>query len=220
VRRVLVEIWSDVVCPWCYIGKRRFEQARDEFDHRDEVHVQWRAFELDPRAPRERTGEPVGQLARKYGVTHERAAAMYEQMTANAAGEGLEFHLDRTRGGNTFDAHRLLHLARDHSLQSALKERLLAAYFTDGEPIGDPRTLTRLAVEVGLDAAAVEAVLAGDDYAEAVRRDERLAEGLGAAGVPFFVMGRKAAVSGAQSPEVILEALELGWARQGEESPD
>lgn len=214
---MLVEIWSDVVCPWCYIGKRRFERALEGFDHRDEVEVRWRSFELDPRAPQERTGDPVSHLAAKYGVTYDRAVAMYDQMTAAGAGEGLEYHLDRTRGGNTFDAHRLLHLAGDHGCQSVLKERFLGAYFTDGEPIGDRATLTRLATQVGLDAARVEAVLASDDYAEDVRRDERLAEGLGATGVPFFVMGRTASVSGAQSPEVILEVLEHAWARRGDE---
>lgn len=213
---VLVEIFSDVVCPWCYVGKRRFERALGEFDHRDAVEVRWRAFELDPDAPRERPGDPVTHLARKYGVTSERAEAMSSQMTAAAATEGLEFRLDRTRRGNTFDAHRLLHLAGDLGRQGALKERLLAAYFTDGEPIGDPPTLLRLATEVGLEASAVAAVLDSDDYGEAVRRDERLAVGLGVTGVPFFVMGRKAAVSGAQSPELIVEALENGWARQAE----
>jgi predicted DsbA family dithiol-disulfide isomerase len=208
---VLVEIWSDVVCPWCYIGKRRFEQAAARFEHGDDLEVAWRSFELDPNGPRERGGDAVEHLARKYGVTRERAQAMEDNVTKTAAKAGLEYHLDRARRGNTFDAHRLLHLAVDRGLQGELKERLLVAYFTEGEPIGDPDTLTRLATEVGLDAAAVRSVLEGDAYAEAVRRDERLAAGLGVTGVPFFVFGRAAAVAGAQSPEILLEAIEHAW---------
>jgi predicted DsbA family dithiol-disulfide isomerase len=209
---VLVDIWSDVVCPWCYIGKRRFEEAAASFDHADDLEVVWRSFELDPTAPPERAGDAVAHLARKYGVTREQAQAMEDRVTLTAAKLGLEYHLDRARRGNTFDAHRLLHLAADRGVQSALKERLLAAYFTDGEPIGDPDTLVRLATGVGLDANEVRAVLAGDVHAEAVRRDERLATGLGVTGVPFFVFGRAIAVGGAQSPEILLEAMDHAWA--------
>ncbi|MGZ8734235.1 MAG: DsbA family oxidoreductase [Acidimicrobiia bacterium] len=208
---VLVEIWSDVVCPWCYIGKRRFEEAASRFGHRDELEVVWRSFELDPAAPAERCGDAVEHLARKYGVTREKAQAMEDGVTRTAAKVGLEYRLDRARRGNTFDAHRLLHLAADRGRQGELKERLLRAYFTDGEPIGDAATLAALATEVGLDAAEVQRVLDGDAYAEAVRRDERLASGLGATGVPFFVFGRAAAVGGAQSPEILLEAMEHAW---------
>jgi predicted DsbA family dithiol-disulfide isomerase len=208
---VLVEIWSDVVCPWCYIGKRRFEAAAARFEHADELEVVWRSFELDPDAPPERTGDTVGHLARKYGVTREQAQAMEDNVARTAAKAGLEYHLDRARRGNTFDAHRLLHLADDRGVQGALKERLLRAYFTEGEPIGDAEALTRLAGESGLDPDEVATVLAGDDYAEAVRRDERLATGLGVTGVPFFVFGRASAVGGAQSPDVLLEAIEHAW---------
>jgi predicted DsbA family dithiol-disulfide isomerase len=208
---VLVEIWSDVVCPWCYIGKRRFEEAASRFEHGDDLQVVWRSFELDPTAPRERGGDAVEHLARKYGVTRERAQAMEDNLTKTAAKVGLEYHLDRARRGNTFDAHRLLHLAADRGMQGELKERLLVAYFTEGQPIGDPATLTRLTTEVGLDPAEVRAVLDGDAYADAVRHDERLATGLGATGVPFFVFGRASAVGGAQSPEIMLEAIEDAW---------
>jgi predicted DsbA family dithiol-disulfide isomerase len=208
---VLVEIWSDVVCPWCYIGKRRFEAAAGRFERADQLEVVWRSFELDPHAPAEREGDAVEHLARKYGVTREKAQAMEDSLTRTAAKEGLEFHLDQARRGNTFDAHRLLHLAADRGAQGELKERLLLAYFTDGEPIGDPGTLARLTVDVGLDPTEVHDVLVGDAYAEAVRRDERLATGLGATGVPFFVFGRAAAVGGAQSPEIMLEAIEHAW---------
>lgn len=210
---MLVEIWSDVVCPWCYIGKRRFEAAARRFEHADELEVVWRSFELDPNAPAERKGDALEHLARKYGVTREKAQAMEDSLTRTAAEEGLHYHLDRARRGNTFDAHRLLHLAADRGLQGALKERLLVAYFSEAEPIGDPETLARLTTDVGLDPTEVRDVLAGDAYAEAVRRDERLATGLGATGVPFFVFGRAAAVGGAQSPDILLEAMEHAWTR-------
>ncbi len=210
---MLVEIWSDVVCPWCYIGKRRFEEAARRFEHAAELEVVWRSFELDPHAPAEREGDAVAHLARKYGVTREKAQAMEDSLTRTATKEGLEYHLDRVRRGNSFDAHRLLHLAADRGVQDGLKERLLRAYFTDGEPIGDPDTLARLAADVGLDPREVRDLLQGDAYAEAVRRDERLATGLGATGVPFFVFGRAAAVGGAQSPEILLEALEHAWTK-------
>ena len=140
-----VEIWSDIACPWCYVGKRRFEQALAAFEHRDEVDVTWRSFELDPSAPRERGVDAATHLAEKYGMSREQALAMQQRMAGVGAGEGLDFRHDLARGGNTFDAHRLLHLAADHELQDTLKERLLRAYHSEGEPIGDPATLERLA---------------------------------------------------------------------------
>ncbi|MEP6697563.1 MAG: DsbA family oxidoreductase [Pseudonocardiales bacterium] len=209
-----VEIWSDVVCPWCYIGKRRFEAALARFGHRDDVAVSWRAFELDPTAPRERTGELADHLAGKYGLSREQALGMHESMTATAAVEGLTFRFDRARSGNTFDAHRLLHLAAERGRhgQAALKERLLAAYLTDGEPIGDPDTLTRLAADAGLDADEVREVLSGDRYGAEVHADEAQARALGVTGVPFFVVDSKYGVAGAQSADVLLEVLDRAWA--------
>lgn len=207
-----VEIWSDVVCPWCFVGKRRFETALARFPHADEIRVTWRSFELDPSAPKERAAAPVEHLATKYGVSRPEAQEMHDRMTAMAAAEGLEFRLDATRGGNTFDAHRLLHLARDRGLQEAVKERLLAAALCEGAAIGDPAVLGDLVVEAGLDRDEVADVLAGDAYAEAVRRDEADARALGITGVPFFVVDRAYGVSGAQPPEVILELLDEVWA--------
>jgi predicted DsbA family dithiol-disulfide isomerase len=202
-----VEIWSDVVCPWCYVGKRRFENALVAFAHRDDVEVMWRSFELDPHAAREREGSSAEHLARKYGMSVEQAEAMNAQMTALAAIEGLEYHLDRTRGGNSFDAHRLVHLAAEHGLQDATQERVMRAYFTDGEAIGDLDTLSRLAAELGLDPAP----LADGDHAEAVREDEELAARIGINGVPYFVLDRRYGVSGAQPSELLLQALEKAW---------
>lgn len=206
-----VEIWSDVVCPWCAIGKRRLERALDLFPHRDEVDVVWRSFELDPTAPAERTGSLTEHLAAKYGTTEADARAMQERMTQTAALEGLDFRFDRARPGNTFAAHRVLHGARRHGVQDAVKERFLTAYLTDGEPIGDPGTLVRLAAEAGMAEADAEEALANDEHAAAVRADEQEARRLGISGVPFFVVDRTYGVSGAQSPDTLLQVLERAW---------
>ena len=202
-----VEIWSDIVCPWCYVGKRRFEAALEQFAHRDEVTVTWRSFELDPGAPRERDVDGATHLAHKYGMSREQAEHMQAQMTEVAAGEGLDFRFDRARSGNTFDAHRLLHLAEAHGRQDAVKERFMRAYLTEGEPIGDPEALQRLAVDAGLPDDEVREVLLTDRYAEEVREDERTASGLGISAVPFFVVDRAIGASGAQPPELLLELL-------------
>jgi predicted DsbA family dithiol-disulfide isomerase len=209
--KVNVEIWSDIACPWCYVGKRRFEAALAAFEHRDDVRVTWRSFELDPQAPREREHDGADHLAAKYGTTREQALAMHAQMTEVAAGEGLGFRFDLARGGNTFDAHRLVHLAAAHGRQDAMKERLFAAYLGEGEPIGDPTALERLGVEIGLPAGEVRELLAGDRYADEVRADEATAASLGISAVPFFVVDRSIAVSGAQPPEVLGELLRRGW---------
>jgi predicted DsbA family dithiol-disulfide isomerase len=202
-----VEIWSDVICPWCYIGKRRFEQALEQFAGRDEVHVTWRSFELDPDGPREPI--PLNErLARKYNIHSDEAAARHQRTTETAAGVGLEFHLDRALSGNTFDAHRLIHLANEHGLQDTAKERLLAAYFNEGLPISDRDTLVGIATSIGLDADEVRAMLESDRFAQEVRDDESVAHRFGINGVPFFVLDRRLGVSGAQPVEVLLGALE------------
>ena len=210
---MLVEIWSDVVCPWCYIGKRRFERALEGFAHRDEVEIVWRSFELDRNAPVERTGSYAEMLGRKYGMDPDRASRTLQHMTDVAAEEGLEFDFGGVRPGNTFDAHRLLHLAAEHGLQEELKERFLRAYFSEGEPVGDATALTRLAVEVGLDGDDVARVLAEGEYTDHVRADEAAAEELGVSGVPFFVLDRRFAVSGAQDSETFARALDRAWER-------
>jgi predicted DsbA family dithiol-disulfide isomerase len=209
-----VEIWSDIACPWCYIGKRRFEAALAEFEHRDDVNVTWRSFELDPEAPPERGGDRAERLAQKYGMTIEQARAAEQQLTAVAAGDGLGFRFDIARSGTTFDAHRVVHLAETHGLQDAMKERLLRAYFIEGELMADHDTLARLAVEVGLDEQEVRELLAGDRYAEEVRDDEQTATVLGISAVPTFVVDRKLGASGAQPPDALLELLRQGWAKR------
>ena len=207
-----VEIWSDIACPWCYVGKRRFEAALAAFEHRDDVTVTWRSFELDPSAPHEREGDRDEHLARKYGMTREQAAHMHAQMTEVAAGDGLDFRFDVARSGTTFDAHRVVHLAAAHGQQDAMKERLLRAHFTEGELVSDHNVLARLAIEVGLPADEVRDVLATDRYAAEVREDERTAAGLGISAVPFFVLDRTYGVSGAQPADALLGVLRKAWA--------
>jgi predicted DsbA family dithiol-disulfide isomerase len=215
---VKVEIWSDVVCPWCYIGKRRFESALARFAHRDDVEVEWRSFELDPSTESVTVaGEGPGHaelIATKYGMPLAQAEAAVASVTQAAAGEGLDFHLDRSLRSNTFDAHRLIHLAADHGLQDAAKERFMRAYFSEGEPVGDRDALLRLAVDVGLARDDVERVQAGDEHADAVRADEAEARALGISGVPFFVVDRKYGVSGAQPADQLLAVLERAWSER------
>lgn len=207
-----VEIWSDVVCPWCYVGKRRFESALSRFEHKADVEVVWRSFELDPGAAAVRDGDPVQRLADKYGMSRAKAQAMNDQLTALAAAEGLEYHLDKARSGNTFDAHRLLHLAAEHGRQDDVKERFLRGYFTETQAIGDSGTLTRLAVDAGLDAAEVRDVLASNKFADEVRADEAQAAAYGISGVPFFVVDERYGISGAQPADVILATLQRAYA--------
>jgi len=213
VPRLTVEVWSDVACPWCYVGKRRLETALVRFPERASVDVVWRAFELDPAAPR--SADPrvsySERLARKYATSTERAEEMIRAMTATAASEGLDFHFERIRPGNTFDAHRVLHLAARSGCADAAKERLLRAYLTEGEPIGEREVLVRLAGDVGLDAGAVRSMLAGDAGGAEVRADEERARARGILGVPHFVIGGTG-ISGAQPAEVLQHHLAAAWA--------
>ena len=210
-KRLAIDVWSDIVCPWCAIGKRRLEQALAGFAHADEVDVVWRAFELDPDAPAVREGDNITRLAAKYGRTRTEALAMTRRVEETAAQDGLEFHLTEARSGNTFDAHRVLHLAAERGLQGKVKERLMRGYMTEGEAIGEHAVLVKLASEAGLDAEEVRAVLASDRYAHDVREEEAAARSLGISGVPFFVLGGKYALSGAQPVHVMRGALEQAW---------
>ena len=210
---MLVEIWSDVVCPWCYIGKRRFEAALSRFEHADDVEIVWRSFELDPDAPRDGTVDLVDHLARKYGTDAAGATQMLERVTAQAEGEGLDYRLDRAKRGSSFDAHRLLHAAAEQGKQHEMKERLLRAYFTEGVAIADRDELRRLAADVGVDASALDDE---DAYATEVRNDVRTARELGVSGVPFFAIDRRYGIAGAQDPETMLRALRQAWAERAD----
>jgi predicted DsbA family dithiol-disulfide isomerase len=209
-----IEIWSDIACPWCFIGKRRFEKALSDFEHREEVDVHWRSFELDPDAPSSYDISIDELLSKKYGVTMQRAAEMNEHLTRLAALDGLTFHTALMRPGNTFDAHRLTHFAATHGKRDAMTERLMKAYLEEGVQISDRRELSRLAVEVGLDEMKTEEVLSGDAFSNFVRDDERTAHELAINGVPFFVINDRYAISGAQPPTVFLEAMKSAWANQ------
>jgi predicted DsbA family dithiol-disulfide isomerase len=213
MKKLRIDVWSDIACPWCHVGKRRLEAALAQFPHREAVEIVWRAFELDPSAPRERDSAVsyAARIAKKYGSSVSEAEGMIRRMTDVAAADGLDFRFDKIRPGNTFDAHRVLHFAGEYGKQDAVKERFLRAYLTEGEPIGDPETLVRLAGEAGLDPEQVRAVLASDAEVSEVRADEDEARELGITGVPFFVFGEKYAVSGAQPTEVLLAALERAW---------
>ncbi len=211
MKKLRVDVWSDIACPWCYVGKRRFEAALAAFGHRDEVRVSWRSFELDPGAPAERVGDRAEHLARKYGSSVEQARAMQDRMTATAAAEGLDFHFERARAGNTFDAHRLVHLAALHGRQDAMEERLMRGYLSEGELMSDHAALAGLAADVGLDHAEVRETLASDRFAADVREDERTAATLGISAVPCFVIDRRFGAPGAQPPEVLRDFLQQGW---------
>src|SRR5690625_264044 len=201
-----IDIWSDFVCPWCYIGKRRLEAAVKEFD--GEVELRWHSFQLDPSAPKKGDPDLVGSLAKKYGMSRERAQAMTNQVTTTGAAEGLEINFDKAVTGNTFDAHRLFHLAKEKGLQPEMKERLMAAYFTEGRDVADAETLVELALEVGLEEDDVRATLSSDSYEQDVRADINQARQIGVTGVPFFLINGKYGIPGAQPPEVILQALQ------------
>lgn len=203
-----VHVWSDVACPWCWIGKHRLETALSRFELRDEVAVTFHAFELDPSAPKE---PPQGQsyverLAKKYRRSTDEAQAMLDRMTGVAAEEGLSIDFSRIRPSSTFDAHRVLLLAKERGVQSAVKERFMRGYFGEGACMSDHDVLVRLASEAGLDEAAARAALEADAFAAEVRADEASASEIGITGVPFFVIGRYG-VSGAQAPEVLLSVL-------------
>ena len=207
-----IEVWSDVVCPWCYIGKRRLETALADFPHRDEVEVVWRSFQLDPTIPEGDVHPTLPALARKYGRPESEMRASMEQLNELAAVEGLDYDLANGVSGNTSLAHELIHLAAEHGLQGAMKERLLHAHFEERRPVFDVEALLPLAVEVGLDEVEVRSALTDRRYRDAVREDAATAQALGATGVPFFVVDRRYGAAGAQPAELLLQILERAWA--------
>jgi predicted DsbA family dithiol-disulfide isomerase len=209
---VQVEIWADVVCPWCYIGKRRFEAALAQFPHREDVQVVHRSFQLDPSAPRGVTRPTRDALAEKYGGAN--LDQMFARVEGVAAAEGLDYHLARGTSGNTVDAHRVLHAAAAAGLSDKAWELFYRAYFTESRSVFDRDSLVGLAAEAGLSREVAEGVLDSDDFASAVEDDTRTATALGATGVPFFVADRRIGVAGAQPVEVLLGMLEQAWQAQ------
>ncbi|MEU4823328.1 DsbA family oxidoreductase [Actinomadura citrea] len=207
-----VEIWADVVCPWCYLGKRHFERALEGFAHRDQVEVVYRAFQLDPSFPQGATIDVAQMLAEKYGLTREEAAEKNREMEERAAAAGLEYHLEGRQAGNTADAHRLVYLAGQRGVQGAVVEALFKAYFTDERPVFDRDTLVDVVAEAGLDAAEARDVLASGKFASEVDTEQSAARDIGATGVPFFVIDRRYGVSGAQPSETFAQVLDQAWA--------
>lgn len=206
-----VEIWSDVVCPWCYIGKRRFEEAMTQFANADNIEVEWKSFQLDPSTKTNSDQTTQEYLAKKYGKSADEVQAMTDNVTQVADSVGLDFKLENTTTANTFMAHRLIHFAASQGKQGEAKERLLRAYFTENEPIDDVKTLLKLGKEIGLGEDALATVLNHDTYTEDVKADIADAQMLGVTGVPFFAFDRKYGVSGAQSTEVFEQHLERSY---------
>ncbi|CAM4516641.1 MAG: DsbA family oxidoreductase [Paenibacillus macerans] len=209
-----IEVWSDFSCPFCYIGKRRLEKALEAFEHREEVQVVYRSFELDPEAPKDAELSIHELLAVKYGLSLLQAKESNQNVAAQAKAEGLDYHFDTAIPTNTFDAHRLSHYAGEKGKAKEMTERLYRAYFTDSLHIGDRDTLVRLAEEAGLDGREAGEVLDQNRYADQVLGDEREARQLGIRGVPFVVLRGKYAVSGAQPLEIFQGALLRAWEDQ------
>jgi predicted DsbA family dithiol-disulfide isomerase len=209
-----VDVWSDVVCPWCYVGKARFEKALSDFPHRDEVEVVYRSFELDPDWPKDLRETALTMLSRKYRMPAEQARAAEARIAGLAQAEGLGFDPDRPVG-NTFDLHRVIQLGRAKGVQQELLTALNRAYFAQARQVFDPGVITEVAASAGLDSGAVTEVLDSEAYADAVRQDEREARELGITGVPFFVFDMALGVSGAQPADTFTSALDQAWARRG-----
>jgi predicted DsbA family dithiol-disulfide isomerase len=204
---MLVEIWSDIACPWCYVGRARFHRALELFEHRDEVELHWRAFELDPATPPAVPFDSATHIAEKYGMTVEQARERQAQMEHLAAADGLELRFDRVRLANTFDAHRMVQLGAVHGVQDAVKGRLMRARFAEGELLSDHETLVRLTAEAGVPEDAAREVLASDLLTDVVREHEEVARQNGIQAVPFFVIDRAMGLSGAHEPELIAKGL-------------
>jgi predicted DsbA family dithiol-disulfide isomerase len=208
-QKMKVEVWSDIMCPFCYIGKRNYESALNGFEGKDNVEIEWHSFQLDPTIPK---SSPVKEnvyqyLADKKGISYEQSAKMHERVIQMAKNAGLDYRFDKAIVANSFDAHRLIQLAKTKGLGDAAEERLFRAYFTEGKDFGDHDTLVAIGQEIGLGEEEIRSALVSEAYAEKVEQDIQIASEIGVQGVPFFVFDRKYAVSGAQPPEYFLQAL-------------
>lgn len=211
-----IEIWSDYVCPFCYIGKRRLEEAIQEFPHKEQIDLVFRSFELDPTTKNDNDLNIHEALAKKYGMSIEQAKQMNENVGQQAKDVGLTYHFDTMIPTNSFDAHRLAKFAKEHGKAQEMNERLLKAYFTDSKKISDIEILADLAEEIGLDRKRTLNVLKGSEYGQLVRQDEAEAKQIGITGVPFFVLNQKYAISGAQPTETFIKALNMVWEEENE----
>jgi len=225
--KLKVEIWSDVMCPFCYIGKRRIESALEQFPHKEDVEIEWKSFQLDPTTTSQPGKDAYQYLAERYGKDRQWSIDMHKNVAAQAKEAGLEYRFDKAVIANSFDAHRLSHLAKAHGIGNPMEEIIFKAYFTEGKDVADHDTLVALGEQAGLDPAEVRSMLSSELYAKEVKRDIEEAQQIGVRGVPFFVMDRKYAVSGAQPVEAFIESLEKSWedwqgksAKQGFDTAD
>lgn len=209
--KLKVEIWSDVMCPFCYIGKRRLESAIEKFPHKEDIEIEWKSFQLDPTTTSQPGVDAYDYLAKRYGKDRQWSVEMHQNVTQQAKDAGLDYRFDKAVIANSMDAHRLSHLAKVHGVGNEMEEIIFRAYFTEGKDVADHATLIALGKEAGLDAEAVGSMLNSNLYADEVRQDIAEAQQIGVRGVPFFVMDQKYAVSGAQPAEVFMETLEKSW---------
>lgn len=212
---VRIDVWSDVLCPFCHLGRRHLALALEEFEHADQVSVIWHSYQLEPEAPATAEGSTVERLAEKYDVDRDQMVATQEQLAADAAEVGLDYRWQDTVGGNSYDAHRIIHFARFHGLEEAVTDRVMRAWFTEGRSIGDQDVLVELATEAGLDPEEVRGVLAQDSFGAEVRADIDLATRIGVTAVPTFVLDQKYGVTGVQPVKIMLGALRYAWEEQG-----
>jgi predicted DsbA family dithiol-disulfide isomerase len=213
---MLIEIWSDIICPYCYIGKRRLEEALVKFQHKEEVNIEYRSFELNLDAKVNYDEDNIELLSKKYGTSKEQIKMMNQQLTEQAKEVGLTYHLDKIKATNTLNAHRLIHLAKQFGNENEMVERLFKAYFTEVRHVGETKTLIELAADIGLDQQKVQSILNSNEYEADVRAEERDAQQIGVTGVPFYVINRKYAISGAQPSDVFLEVMEKVWIEEVE----
>lgn len=219
--KMKVEVWSDIMCPFCYIGKRNYEKGLQQFAASNDIELVWKSFQLDPSLPQEASGQlnVYDYLSKRKGIAKEQVIKMHTQLTQTAKNAGLEYHLDKTIMANSFNAHRLIQLAKEKGLGDKAEERLFYANFTEGKDFGDTTVLIELAKEIGLTEADVKEALSNDKYAVDVNKDIQEARELGVNGVPFFVFNRKYAVSGAQPPQSFLQVLERSHAEWRKDNP-
>jgi len=215
-----IEIWSDVMCPFCYIGKRNFETALEQFGDRDKLEVVWKSFQLDPTLPEVQTGSYTDHLMESKGMGRKQVEGMLDNVTQMAANVGLEYNFDKSVIVNSMKAHQLTQLAKTRGLGDEIEELLFRAFFTEGKNIADDETLVELGKEAGLNETEIRNSLSDDKYTELVKKDIQEAHSLGVTGVPFFVFDRKYAVSGAQAPQAFLQTLEKSFVEWRKANPE
>ncbi len=209
--KLKIEIWSDVMCPFCYIGKRKIEHALNDFPNKEKVEIEWKSFQLDPSTKSQPGKSTYDYLAEKYGRDRQWSIEMHENVTKQAKVEGLEYNFDKAIIANSFDAHQLSHLAKKYGKGNELEELIFKAYFTEGKDVSEIEALVELGKNVGLDETEIRNMLASKQYKDAVQNDIIEAQQIGVRGVPFFVLDRKYAISGAQPNEVFRDTLEKAW---------